>query len=231
MRGKSKRKRKQKLRRVKRKVMGKIVRFCLSNSPRKYSGFKDKYNYGTNIHNLIYKDGYFENVRFQASNITKCNFKNTKLKGIDFMNTNLKGTSFKGAILQDIVFFNCNLKETDFTDVKFENVKFISTNINNAIHLNLTDEVEIISSYPNIKLELYLEKSILRLANLNKIYKYNVLHVKKSKINLWSIGLLLEFYKQEDLSRALMALARRNDKRGFFTIYKYRKFIDSYLKI
>jgi hypothetical protein len=211
--------------------MGKIVRFSLSNSPVKYSGFKDKYNYGTNIHNLIYKDGHFENVRFQASNITKCNFKNAKLKGIDFMNTNLKNTSFKGAILQDIVFFNCNLKGTDFKNATFKNVKFISTNVKNSIDLNISDGINVMNEYPNIQLNSDLEQSIFRLASLSKIYKYHVLHVKKNKINLWSILLLLEFYKQEDLSRALAALARRNDKRGFYTIYKYRKFIDAYLKI
>lgn len=231
MSGKSKRKAKQKLKRIRRAAMGKIVPFNLSNSPRKYSGFKDKYNYGTNIHNLIYKGGYFENVRFQASNITKCNFKNAKLKGIDFMNVNLKGTSFSGAILEDVIFFNCKLKETDFKNVKFNNVKFISTNINNTLNLNLSDNIKIINSYPNIKLNLYLEQAIFRLADLNKIYKYNVLHVKKNKINMWSISLLLQLYKQEDLTRALIALARRSDKRGFFTIYKYRKFVDSYLQL
>lgn len=229
MRGK--RKRKQKLRRVKRKAMGKIVCFSLSNSPRKYSGFGNKYNYGTNIHNLIYRGGKFENVRFQASNITACNLKNTRLIGVEFMNTNLKETEFNGATLKDAIFFNCNLKGTDFTDAKFINVKFISTNINKAINLNITDGIEVIKNYPNIKLNQYLEDSILRLQSINKIYKYHILHVKKDKINLWNIELLLRDYKQEDLSRALGALARRNDKRGFYTVYKYKKFIDSYLKI
>ena len=231
MRGKSRRKRKQKLKRIKRKAMGKLVRFSLANSPKKYNGFKNKYSYGTNIHNLIYKGGNFENVRFQASNITRCNFKNTRLIGIEFMNSNLKGTKFNGAILKDVIFFNCNLKETDFTDVKFNNVKFISTNINKSVNLNENDGIEIMRSYPNIKLDYYLKKSILRLQSLNKIYNYHILHVKKDKINLWSIDLLLRYYNQHDLSRALVALVRRKDKRGFFTIYKYREFIDSYLKI
>lgn len=228
---KSKRKTKQKLRRARKKSIGKIVRFNLSNSPVKYRGFKDKYNYGTNIHSLIYKDGYFENVRFQSSNITKCNFKNTMLKGIDFMNTNLKNTSFKGAEIQDTIFFNCNLRGTDFKNVKFKNVKFISTSIGSAINLNINNEVNIINNHPNMQLNLKLEQSILRLADLNEIYKYHVLHVKKNKINLWSILLLLKYYKQEDLSRALTALERRNNKRQFYTIYKYRQFIDSYLKL
>ena len=42
-------------------------------------------------------------MKYQASNITKCNFRNCKI-GVDFCNTNLKGSSFKGAILKDVIF-------------------------------------------------------------------------------------------------------------------------------
>lgn len=79
---------------------GKLVRFDLQNSGRKYSGFRNKYCYQTNIHRLIYKGAKFENVRFQASNMTKCNYKNASFKGVDFCNSNLKNSSFKGAILK-----------------------------------------------------------------------------------------------------------------------------------
>lgn len=68
-RGKQNRKYKQKKKRMEKIRRGKLVRFDLQNSGRKYSGFRNKYCYQTNIHRLIYKGAKFENVRFQAYTI------------------------------------------------------------------------------------------------------------------------------------------------------------------
>ena len=65
-RGKQRRKYKQKKKRMEKAKRGKLVRFDLQNSGRKYSGFRDKYCYQTNIHRLIYKDAKFQNVKFQT---------------------------------------------------------------------------------------------------------------------------------------------------------------------
>lgn len=148
MRGKLRRKRDQKIKRIEKVKQGKLVRFSLANSSKKYKGFSNKYSYQTNIHHLIYKDAVFENVKFQASNITKCNFKNTKLIGVDFCSTNLKGTNFKGAVLKNVVFFNCNLKKVDFAGVNFQNVIFMSTNTANAKNLKLGNGCKVFNTYP-----------------------------------------------------------------------------------
>lgn len=228
--GKKRKKMKQKMKRMDKIKKGKLVRFNLSNSPVKYKGFKDKYNYQTNIHNLIYKDASFVNVRYHASNITKCNFKNTKLLGVDFTSCNLKSTSFKNAILRDVIFFNCNLKNTDFKGVKYDNVIFISTNLKNAKNLNLTDKCEVLRTYPKDVLNKELCKTVLKLSECEKIYKYHVLHVKKNKINRWNLSILQNYYDNR-LQRALEALYRRRNKYAFYTVYSYRKMIDSYLHI
>ena len=55
-RGKQRRKYKQKKKRMEKAKRGKLVRFDLQNSGRKYSGFRDKYCYQTNIHRLIYSN-------------------------------------------------------------------------------------------------------------------------------------------------------------------------------
>lgn len=230
-RGKEKRKRLQKLKRIDKIKKGKLVRFTLANSPVKYKGFKNKYRYQTNIHNLIYKDASFENVRYHASNITKCNFKNTKLLGVEFTSCNLKSTSFKNAILKDVIFFNCNLKNTDFEGVKYDNVIFISTNLDNCKNLHLTDRCIVLRTYPKGMLNKELSETILQLSECKKIYKYHVLHVKKNKINRWNLNVLQKFYGDNDLQRALEALYRRKNKYAFYTIYAYRKMIDSYLHI
>lgn len=229
-RGKKRRKIKQKLKRIEKIKKGKLVRFNLSNSPVKYKGFKNKYNYQTNIHNLIYKGAKFENVRYHASNITNCNFKNTKLLGVEFTSCNLKSTSFKNAVLKDVIFFNCNLRKTDFEDVKYDNVIFISTNFENSKNLNLTDKCEVLKTYPKDILNKKLYETVLKLSKCKKIYKYHVLNVKKNKINRWNLSILQNYYGDR-LQRALDALYRRKNKYVFYTVYAYRKMIDSYLHI
>jgi len=228
--GRGKEKRKLKLKRIEKIKKGKLVRFNLANSPVKYKGFTDKYNYQTNIHNLIYKDASFENVRYHASNLTKCNFKNTKVLGVEFTSCNLKNTSFKNAFFKDVIFFNCNFKNTDFEGVKYDNVIFISTNLENAINLNLTDECEVLKTYPRVEINKELYETVLKLSECKRIFKYHVLHVKKDKINRWNLSILQNYYGDR-LQRALEALNRRNNKYAFYTVYAYKKMIDSYLHI
>ena len=146
-RGKRRRKYIQKKKRMEKAKKGKLVRFDLQNSSRKYAGFKDKYCYQTNIHRLIYKDAKFQNVRYQASIITNCNYRNASLKGVDFCNSNLKNTTFKGAYFENVIFVNCNLKGTDFTDAKFKNVYFITTNTQVAKGIDI-EKVSILNKYP-----------------------------------------------------------------------------------
>ena len=182
------------------------------------------------MHNLIYKDAKFENVRYQGANITYCNFKNATLKGVDFICTNLKYTNFKGAKLKEVVFFNCKLKETNFENVQFQNVIFISTRLTDAKNLELGQGCICLKSYPKNEISCRLKDSIIRLAEYEKLYNYHVLHVNKNKFNMWNICLLLQ-YGDENLARAMEALYRRKNKYAFYTIYAYKKFIEGYLKI
>ncbi|MGO5070527.1 pentapeptide repeat-containing protein [Roseburia faecis] len=229
-RGKQRRKYKQKKKRMEKAKRGKLVRFDLQNSGRKYSGFRDKYCYQTNIHRLIYKDAKFQNVKFQASNITNCNYKNASFKGIDFCNSNLKNSTFKGARFENVIFMNCNLKGADFTDAKFKNVYFIMTNIEVAKGVN-KEKVCILNKYPkDVQLDANCEVALFRLGQISKIYKYHVLHVSPTKINMWVMSILLEKYG-EGTGRALNALVKRKDKRFFYTVASYMNFIESYLKL
>lgn len=199
---------------------GKLVRFDLQNSSRKYVGFKDKYCYQTNIHRLIYKDAKFQNVRFQASIITNCNYKNASFRGIDFCNSNLKNSTFKGAYFENVIFMNCNLKGADFTDAKFKNVYFITTNTEVAEGID-TEKVTILNKYPKeLQLDSSCEIALFRLGQIEKIRKYHVLHVSPTKINMWVMSILLEKYG-EGTGRALNALVRRRDKRFFYTVASY----------
>ena len=229
-RGKQRRKYKQKQKRIEKAKRGKLVRFDLQNSSKKYSGFSNKYCYQTNIHKLIYKDAKFHNIKFQSSNITNCNYKNALFKGIDFCNCNLKNSTFIGASFENVIFMNCNLKGADFTGAKFHNVYFIMTNTEVAKGVD-KEKVRILNTYPkNVQFDSNCEVALFRLGQINKIYKYHVLHVSPTKINMWIMLILLEKYG-EGTGRALNALVRRKDKRFFYTVASYMNFIESYLKL
>lgn len=221
----------QKQKRLEKKKRGKLVRFDLQNSNKKYPGFSNKYCYQTNIHQLIYKDGMLSNVKYQASTITKCNFKNCKLYGVDFCNTNLKKTSFKGALLKDVLFFNCNLKDVDFENVQFNNVYFVSTNINVCKNLIMDAGYTYINKYPKIKLDGEVETALFRLSKMSEFVDYHVLHIGKSKINMWTLKILYDKYGSA-VGQPLLALTKKENKRKkFFTVSSYMNFIDKYLKL
>lgn len=230
MSGKRRRKARQKAKRIKCMKSGKNVPFVLANSTRKYPGIKDRYCYQSNIHNLIYKEAAFQNVKYQNSIITKCNFRKAKLAGVDFCHSNLKGCNFEGAILNNVVFMNCNLKNTKWNGAKLQNVYFISTNVSVCNDLAMTETTYILRTYPSNP-EIRGQQDIFcKLASHNAFYKYHVLHVTKEKPNYWIIKILFDCYGI-DLWRALYALTKRSDKRGFYTLYSYKKFVEKYLKI
>lgn len=228
--GKTKRKAKQKEKRMKKIKQGVNVPFNLQNSPVKYRGFSNKYCYQINIHNLIYKGASFQNVKFQSSIITHCNYCNANLIGVDFCHTNLKESKFKNARLNNVVFFNCNLKNCDFNGATFNNVTFIATNISIANNLLLNETCLVLKSCPVIDMSERLYNNILALASYEKLFKPHILNVNKTKINMWMLHLLLLKTNEDDLSRSLYALSKRRNKQNFYTLYSYRKFVDSYLQ-
>lgn len=229
-RGKKNKKAKQKLKRMKKIKQGKNVPFNLQNSPRKYQGFSNKYCYQSNMHRLIYKEAKFNNIKFQSSTITQCNYSMAKFIGVDFCHSNLKKSNFKKAYFENVIFFNCNLKECNFEDAIFNNVVFISTNVLVANNLILNDNCRVIKKYPEIEISTNLLNNILALAKDEQLFGLHILNISKTKINLWILNLLLETTTQYDLSRCLYALKLRKNKRFFYTVHSYRRFIDSYLK-
>ena len=230
MRGKKRRNAKQKAKRLVKIKSGKNVPFVLANSPVKYHGAKNRYYYQSNIHNLIYKDGAFQNVKYQNSILTKCNFRKAKLMGVDFCHSNLKGCNFEGATLSNVVFMNCNLKNTKWNGATLKNVYFVSSNIAVCEDLIITDSTYILRSYPSNPQIRERQDILARLGSFNSLYKYHVLHTTRDKPNYWMVEILYNSYGI-DLWKALFALTKRNDKRGFYTLSAYKNFVERYLKI
>lgn len=228
---KKKRKALLKNKRQKKIARGINVPFNLQKSPKHYHGFSNKFCYKTHIHRLIYKKGKFFNVKYLASNLTYCNFVDVSFCGVDFFNSNLKGCKFKGAKLSNVVFFNCNFKNCDFTNATFKNVKFLSCNIQVANNLTLSNDCEVIKTYPNLPLIPRLSTSIKNLSDHKVLFTPHVLHVTTNKINMWTIAILLQKTNQEDLARCFEVLCKRDKIKDFNTIFSYQRFIDSYLKI
>ena len=108
---------------------------------------------------------------------------------------------------------------------------FINTNIENAKNISIENSgVTILNNYPMLILDGNLLNILLNLATDNEVYKYHTLHVTRKKINMWIIHLLLLDYSPDSLARGLKALAKRNNKKNFYTVYRIRKFLNVYLK-
>lgn len=210
--------------------MGKKVFFTLTHCSKKLSGISNRYCYKSNMHGLIFKNACFENVRYQSSIITNCNFNGANLTGVDFCNSNMKKSTFKNARLKDVCFINCNLSGTDFDGAVFENVVFVCTGIEKAKKLCHELDYKVYRTYPKIMLEEETQKKLLQLAKYQSLYIPHILHISKSKLNLWTIKILFDCYGQ-DVFRALVALNTCKDKRHFFTLHSYRMHIEKYLKI
>ncbi|RGH73366.1 pentapeptide repeat-containing protein [Ruminococcus sp. AM31-15AC] len=229
-RAKRKRKAKEKAKRKAKIKAGKLVRFVLSNSPVKYNGWSNRYNYQSNLHHLIYKDATFTNDKFQNCIITDCNFKQTSFTDVDFAHCNLKGSTFKNSRLKNVTFFNCKMKSVDFSGATFDNVAFICMSIDATKNLPSSGYV-IINKYPQITHQRLLENA-MALSQYSQYYKYHILNVDKNKVNNWYLYLLAEQYQSyDDVARGLYALRNRYNKRGFITVGAYKKHLDTYLKI
>lgn len=227
-RRKRKRKKSLKQKRLLKQKAGINVPFNLQNSPRKYPGMQNRYYLKANIHNLIYKDAKFMNVKYQASNITACNFKKATLCGVDFVGCNLKKTNFSDASLKNVIFMNCNLKGTNFKNCKFENVYFIMTDISECVEM--PEEYYYLNTYPEICIEGDLKEALVKLANIPESYKYHVLHVKKDKYNLWTIKILRDRYGDK-IGKALKVFASKPKLKQLYTVHSYMMFIEKYLKV
>lgn len=205
-----------------RRKMGKPVFFTITHSHQKYKGFSNRYNYKANLHNVVYKGGRFNNVKFQASIITHCNFRQTFLNGIDFFNANLKNTSFKGAVLKNVIFFNCKFQNTDFTDTTLENVCFICSNLSGANGLNFENSgIKICKSYPVLELPPEIETNLLSAAKNPSIFDSRVLHVNSKRINQWILSLLIDEFGLGRLMQLSRWLNKKADWNNLYTVHSY----------
>ncbi|EIT87064.1 hypothetical protein A374_02384 [Fictibacillus macauensis ZFHKF-1] len=236
-RGKQKEKTIQKLKRIKKIKKGKHVPFSLANSPRKFDGRTNKHLYKTNIHNLIFVDSFFKNIKYTASNITACNFRNSKINGVDFINTNLKKSKFINVYFENVLFYGANIKDTDFSNATFKNVYFINTNTDQAKNLIIDQPgVYILKGSPSLKIDDTLLQSIEKLIEIPKIKKHYVLTTKNSngkKINYWILYLLLMYFSEKELRNAFQKMYEKNKKtsnKTMFTYFSYLEFLSKYYR-
>lgn len=203
--GRAKKKRMAKLRRNReehnliRLKMGKRIFFNLTKCNKKMSGISNRVCYKSNMHGLIYKDAHFQNVRYRASIITKCNFNKAVLNCVDFCNCNLKNTSFKDAVLRNVCFFTCNLSGVDFTNAKFENVFFVCTGVDKAKGISPDASLKRYTTYPQIDIDDHIQAALLQLSDNRKIFESRIIHVSKGKLNMWTIEIITDLYGRNSL--------------------------------
>ena len=210
-----------------RRKMGKPVFFTLTHCCKTLSGISNKYNYKSNMHNLIFTNTVFLNVKYQAAIMTNCNFRKTSFTGVDFYNCNMRGSSFKMASFENVIFFNCNLDKVDFQDAKFKNSFFVCTNMKIAKNLNYDNSgIIILRSYPKLNLSEKLEKDLLSLADNKSIFFAKVLHVNKKKLNNWSLFILQKILGAGGLDRLFKILIQKNEWKNLYTIDSFIKLLD-----
>lgn len=97
-------------------------------------------------------------------------------------------------------------------------------------HLIIRNGCIVYSKYPKLEIDTETEIQLLKLSAISPFYKPHVLHVSKNKLNNWIIKILLDTYGDAALS-ALCALNTRSNKRNFYTVHAYKKYIENYLKL
>ncbi|MCM3281818.1 pentapeptide repeat-containing protein [Exiguobacterium sp. MER 193] len=222
-------------RRAKKRRRGLNVPFSLANANCKFKGRTDAHDIKTNIHNLIFNNGTFRNVKYTDANITYCKFKNANFLGVDFINTNLKKSTFKNAKFKDVIFFGTNLKDVNFLNSTFENTYFVQTNIEHARNINPdTPGITILKRMPSEELHESLVDNITVLVNSHpELKKHFVLTTKSSKgkkINHWIIHILMQEFTQLEINKGIEKLKKNQKNKLFFTYYSYAYFLRSYLK-
>lgn len=236
-RAKKKRKALQKKKRFKKIKKGINVPFNLANSPSKLKGISNRHVLDTNIHNLVFVQAQFENVKYSSANITNCNFRNAKLKNIDFMGTNLKGSKFKNATLINVIFYNANLNSVDFENVNFKNVYFINCKLDKVKNLLFSSNTCVLNSnFEDVLISNEVEEKIFDLVRINKFKKNFVLTTKSSKgrkVNKAILKILMKDFTEDQIIRTLKVIEKnkkREDSRFYITFGKYYEFFCKYLK-
>lgn len=201
--------------------------FTLTNSPKKYKGFSNKFINKANIHGICYKNGTFSNVKFHSCILTKCNFRDAKFEGVDFICCNLKKSFFQNTILKEVTFYNCKINDVNFKNSIFSNVIFMSMNIKVGKNFPC-DGYELINKYPT-SIDESTILSARKLSLIDNCYKYHVLNVNKNKVNIWYLNLLIKHFKDEKMVlNMLEKLSAENTPTKMFTLYSYLNYIDKY---
>lgn len=139
----------------------------------------------------------------------------------------MRDISFKNAKLNNVVFYNCNLKNADFTGASFSHVSFICTNTKVAKGLSESDDgISIYKTYKHIDLSSETESALIGLSSNPSIYKANVLHVNKSKLNHWVLEIIKERYGNDGLKFMAKKLITKRNWDNMFTVFSYTLLLD-----
>jgi len=229
--GRAKKKRKLKLykKRIKKSKQGKNVAFTLSNCPKKLKGISYRYEHKINVHHCTFTDATFNNVKYRGGHITNSSFNKAKLNNMEFTALNMKKNRFRETKFNNCVFFGCNLEGADFKNAIFKNTYFINCKLKDVKNFLVTEEIHIVTHYPELSLSEPLEE-ILKTMSLNpKFEKYHILTINRRKINQWMLSVLLSTFSESELLKFFGKLLISN-KSQFYTIFDYEIALHKYYK-
>ena len=179
-----------------------------------------KYQFSKNRVKIIHK-------KYRGCIITNCTFKNMTIENVDFIGTNLKKNSFKNTKFVNCFFLNCNFEQSNFSNASFINVYFCACKLSNCKNLRIPQNYILNKPY-NTNISNYdLLYTIKQIAVAKNCEEYRVISVSNNKINLWTLGILLDLY-DECLLNSFLSKAVKSNIYPFVTLYDYINAIDNY---
>lgn len=167
--------------------------------------------------------------RFKAGHFTKCSLKNAHICNSDFVGVNLQKNNFRNAKISHCIFIHCNFTKSTFKDCTFESVYFCACKFSDCKDFYKIPKTMIYKNTLRFKKSINIENYVLINLAETKCEKNRILTISSKKINVWTIGILLNDFSETDLLQYFKYL-KRNKQKKYKTLKDYKDSIEHFLK-
>ncbi len=166
--------------------------------------------------------------RFKSGHFTKCSFRNAHICNSDFVGVNLKGNNFRNAKISNCIFIHCNFSKSTFKDCAFESVYFCACKFSDCKDFFKIPKSMVYKNTQNFKKSINIENYVLSNLVDIKCEKNRILTISSTKINTWTIGILLNDFSEIDLLQYFKYLKKSKQKK-IKTVKNYKDSIEHFL--
>ena len=192
----------------------------------KYINHKNKNKYKPNYHNKCIKQ--IKHSRYKAGYFTKCSFKDGYIYDCYFSGVNLKKNSFKNAKISNCVFIHCNFSKSNFWGCTIDSVYFCGCKFTDCKDIDAIPKTMILRNTNKFKKSILLETYVLSNLADSKYEKNRILTISSKKINVWTLGILLNEFSEMELLLFFKQLQNCKQKK-FKTVKDYEDSIENFI--